>query len=209
MTKNLKILLIILGVVVVGGLVALAFQSPGPVEEVVETEEPEVDESALEEEIVVGEPEMDEPVFEEEIAIDEEPIIGEKEESIADEESEEPVVDDPKEEKKEEKVSEFFELRLAPFFDASARCFGRDRFALDPPREEDAALKQEIDYIGEYLRKEVDVGIENFDYEEIKIAQKKIEDFYEFLIKFYPEDADCMNNHDDGREYDESDFFEI
>lgn len=39
MTKNLKILLIILGVVVAVGFVVLAFQSPEPVEEVVEIEE--------------------------------------------------------------------------------------------------------------------------------------------------------------------------
>ena len=45
MTKNLKILLIALGVVVVGGLVTLAFQSPEPVEEVVETEELSVERS--------------------------------------------------------------------------------------------------------------------------------------------------------------------
>ena len=110
--------------------------------------------------------------------------------------------------RQEEMKIEGFLARLSSFNNASIKCFGRGRFALEPSQEEDEALEQEIDYIGEYFG-EIDRDIENFDYEEMKIAQKKIEDFYEFLIEFYPEDADCMNNHDDGREYDESDFFEI
>ncbi len=67
MTKNLKIFLIFLGVVVLGSLVALALQSPEPVEDVVENEEPEVDEPVIDEDAVeTEEPEIDEPVVDEE-----------------------------------------------------------------------------------------------------------------------------------------------
>ncbi len=106
--------------------------------------------------------------------------------------------------KKEEKVDSFLGLRLKPFTGAWEGCFGRlGRFALDGPlSEEDRKLKEEKENMGEYLKEEL-------DYEEMKVVQERIESFYEFLIELYPEDAECMKNNDEGREYDNSDFFKI
>ncbi len=69
MTKNLKILLIILGVVVVGGFVVLAFQSSEPVDEIEKTEEPEVGDlvsekkTEIDETVTEDEPEIEEDEF--------------------------------------------------------------------------------------------------------------------------------------------------
>ncbi len=162
----------------------------------------------------------EEVVLEEETFIEEDEIItedGPEPEEDEKTETEPGPKPDPKpetdseeelEKKREEKVESFLELRLKPFMDAIGRVFGRDRFALEPFPEEDRELKQEVEDMGEYFRG-IDTDIENFDYEEMKVAQEKIESFYEFLIEFYPEDAERMKNHDNGREYDNSDFFEI
>ncbi len=52
MNKTLKILLIILGVVAVGGLVALIFQLPDSTEDIVETKEPTIDEEIVSEKTI-------------------------------------------------------------------------------------------------------------------------------------------------------------
>lgn len=70
MTKNLKILLIILGVVVIGCLGVLAFQSPELVEDVVEIKDFEMDDVVVSEDVekdIVGEElELEEQVVDEE-----------------------------------------------------------------------------------------------------------------------------------------------
>ncbi len=109
----------------------------------------------------------------------------------------------------EKKVEDFVELRLTPFMEATTRTFGRGRFSPDIPSEDDLRLIEELDNVTEYFTSITLDRERELDYQKMITGQEKIEEFYEFLIENYPEDAERMKTHDEGRKYDNSGFFEV